>query len=77
MQVAAMLSEPATLTRLRTRYQEDSALVRQTFERTGDGSAAIRRRAQIVGRLICELWDDIAAGAGERDIAIIATGGFG
>ena len=72
-----MLSETATLTRLRTRYQEDSALVRQTFERTGDGSAAIRRRAQIVGRLICELWDDIAAGAGERDIAIIATGGFG
>ena len=45
-----MLSETATLTRLRTRYQEDSALVRQTFERTGDGSAAIRRRAQIVGR---------------------------
>ena len=72
-----MPPEPPTLSRLRTRYQEDSALVRQTFERTGDGSAAIRRRAQIVGTLICRLWDEIAAGAGEREIAIMATGGFG
>lgn len=72
-----MPPEPPTLSRLRTRYQEDSALVRQTFERTGDGSAAIRRRAQIVGNLICRLWDEIAAGAGEREIAIMATGGFG
>jgi [protein-PII] uridylyltransferase len=65
------------LSRLRSRYQDDSALLRQTFERTGDGSAAIRRRAQIVGSLLRELWDDIAAGADQSEIALVATGGFG
>ena len=72
-----MISEPPTLTRLRTRYQEDSALVRQTFERTGNGSAAIRRRAQIVGNLVRQLWDDVVSGADQSGIALVATGGFG
>ncbi|HTW50094.1 MAG TPA: hypothetical protein VMD92_19200 [Acidobacteriaceae bacterium] len=72
-----MISEPPMLSRLRSRYQDDSALLRQTFERTGDGSAAIRRRAQIVGSLLRELWDDIAAGADQSEIALVATGGFG
>jgi [protein-PII] uridylyltransferase len=72
-----MISEPPTLSRLRSRYQDDSALLRQTFERTGDGSAAIRRRAQIVGNLLRQLWDDIAAGADQSEIALVATGGFG
>jgi [protein-PII] uridylyltransferase len=72
-----MISEPPTLSRLRSRYQDDSALLRQTFERTGDGSAAIRRRAQMVGNLLRQLWDDIAAGADQSEIALVATGGFG
>lgn len=72
-----MLSEPPTLSRLRTLYQDDSALLRQTFERTGDGSAAIRRRAQIVGILISNLWDDIARGKDDHEVSILATGGFG
>jgi [protein-PII] uridylyltransferase len=72
-----MISESPTLTRLRSRYQEDSAVLRQTFERTGDGSSAIRRRAQIVGNLLRQLWDDAAAGADQSGIALIATGGFG
>ena len=72
-----MMSEPPTLTRLRSRYQDDSALLRQTFERTGDGSTAIRRRAQIVGNLLREIWDDVAAGGDQSEIALVATGGFG
>jgi [protein-PII] uridylyltransferase len=72
-----MISEPPTLSRLRSRYQDDSALLRQTFERTGDGSAAIRRRAQMVGNLLRQLWEDIAAGADQPEIALVATGGFG
>jgi [protein-PII] uridylyltransferase len=72
-----MISEPPTLSRLRSRYQDDSAQLRQTFERTGDGSAAIRRRAQIVGNLLRELWDDVAAGSDQSEIALVATGGFG
>ena len=72
-----MITEPPTLSRLRSRYQDDSALLRQTFERTGDGSAAIRRRAQIVGNLLRQLWDEIAAGADQSEIALVTTGGFG
>ncbi len=72
-----MISEPPTLTRLRSRYQDDTAQVRQTFERTGDGSAAIRRRAQIVGNLLRQLWADVAAGDDQSGIALVATGGFG
>ena len=72
-----MISEPPTLTRLRSRYQEDSAQVRQAFERNGDGSGAIRRRAQIVGNLLRQLWDEVAAGDDQAGIALVATGGFG
>jgi [protein-PII] uridylyltransferase len=72
-----MISEPPTLTRLRSRYQDDSALLRQTFDRTGDGSSAIRRRAQIVGNLLRQIWEDVAAGADQSELALVATGGFG
>jgi [protein-PII] uridylyltransferase len=72
-----MISESPTLRRLRTRYQDDSALLRQTFERTGDGSAAIRRRAQMVGSLLCQLWQDLVPESEHAPITLIATGGFG
>jgi [protein-PII] uridylyltransferase len=72
-----MITEPPTLSRLRSRYQDDSALLRQTFERTGDGSAAIRRRAQMVGNLLRQIWEEVATGADQAEIALVATGGFG
>jgi [protein-PII] uridylyltransferase len=71
-----MITEPLTLTRLRSRYQDDSAQLRQSFERTGDGSAVIRRCSQIVGTLLRTLWEQVAPGA-QSDIALVATGGFG
>jgi [protein-PII] uridylyltransferase len=72
-----MITEPLTLTRLRSRYQDDSTQLRQSFERNGDGSAVIRRRSQIVGTLLRQLWDHVASAAPQDDIALIATGGFG
>ncbi len=72
-----MIPETPTLSRLRSRYQDDSALLRQTFERTGDGSAVIRRRAQIVGNLLRQIWEEVATGADQAEIALVATGGFG
>jgi [protein-PII] uridylyltransferase len=65
---------------LREQYTQQMALVRQTWERTGDGTAAIRRRASIVDRLLIELWrraftassPDAAAKA-----AMLALGGYG
>ena len=72
-----MITEPPTLTRLRSRYQDDSTQLRQSFERNGDGSAVIRRRSQIVGTLLRQLWEHVAPAAPQDDIALVATGGFG
>lgn len=68
---------PLPLPRLRSRYQDDSAQLRQSFERTGDGSAVIRRRSQIVGTLLRQLWEHFAPVVPQNDIALVATGGFG
>ena len=38
------------------------ALVRQTYERTGDGTAAIRRRSAVVDRILIEMWRRAFAG---------------
>ncbi len=72
-----MVADPLSLERLRSRYQDDFTQLRQNFERTGDGSAAIRRRSQIVGALLCELWGRLVPGSAQADIALVATGGFG
>ncbi len=72
-----MNAEPSSLARLRSRYEEDSTQLRQTFERTGDGSAAIRRRALVVGNLLRQLWEGLAADSPGGEIALVATGGFG
>jgi [protein-PII] uridylyltransferase len=72
-----MITEPLSLTRLRSRYQDDSAQLRQSFERNGDGSAVIRRRSQIVGTLLRQLWDHVAPIQTQNEIALVATGGFG
>jgi [protein-PII] uridylyltransferase len=72
-----MIPEPLTLGRLRSRYQDDSTQLRQSFDRNGDGSAVIRRRSQIVGTLLRQLWESVAPNAAQNDIALVATGGFG
>ena len=41
---------------LREQYLKEMALVRQTCERTGDGTAAIRRRSAVVDRILIEMW---------------------
>ena len=64
---------------LRDQYSQQMAQVRQTWERTGDGSASIRRRASIVDRLLIELWRR-SAGIGlapDAKVAMLAMGGYG
>ena len=41
---------------LREQYTREMVLVRQTYERTGDGTAAIRRRSAVVDRILIEMW---------------------
>ena len=65
---------------LREQYVQQMVLVRQTYDRTGDGTAAIRRRSSIVDRLLIELWrrafgSDPAAAAVKA--SMLALGGYG
>jgi len=70
---------------LKDQYIQQMALVRQTYERTGDGSAAIRRRSSIVDRLLIELWrrafSPEISGQPAPDpnakVALLALGGYG
>jgi len=53
------------------------ALVRQTCERTGDGTAAIRRRSAVVDRILIEMWRRVFAGQPAQNAALLALGGYG
>jgi len=55
----------------------EMALVRQTCERTGDGTAAIRRRSAVVDRILIEMWRRAFAGEPAQNIALLALGGYG
>lgn len=72
-----MTGDGPSLARLRDLYQQESADLRQTFERGGDGSAAIRRRASIVDNLVREIWTSVTGNPERLNIALVAVGGFG
>ena len=67
------------LERFRQQYQQEAFALRESFKRTGDGGATIRRRSQQVESLIRLLWAECTAGYtnGPIPIALVATGGFG
>lgn len=62
---------------LREQYTREMALVRQTCERTGDGTAAIRRRSAIVDRILIEMWRRAFAGQPNQNVSLLALGGYG
>ncbi len=62
---------------LRDEYLREMALLRQNFERTGDGTAAVRRRSSIVDRLLIEIWKRVFAGEPGINATLIALGGYG
>ncbi len=72
-----MTVDLSSLQQLRDLYLQESAEIRQTFERTGDGAAAIRRRAAIVDNVVRQIWQGVAPNPERVNIALVATGGFG
>ncbi len=62
---------------LRDQYAQQMALVRQTYDRTGDGTAAIRRRSSIVDRLLIELWRRAFGADASAKVSMLALGGYG
>jgi [protein-PII] uridylyltransferase len=62
---------------LREQYTQEMALVRQTCERTGDGTAAIRRRSAVVDRILIEMWRRAFNGQPAQNVSLLALGGYG
>ncbi len=62
---------------LREQYLKEMALVRQTCERTGDGTAAIRRRSAVVDRILIEMWRRAFTGSPPLNVSMLALGGYG
>ncbi|HEY1254505.1 MAG TPA: HD domain-containing protein [Terracidiphilus sp.] len=62
---------------LRDQYTQEMILVRQTYERTGDGTAAIRRRSAVVDRILIEMWRRAFNGQPTPGMALLALGGYG
>src|SRR5260370_16405152 len=62
---------------LREQYLREMALVRQTYERTGDGTAAIRRRSAVVDPILIEMWRRAFAGQSALNVSLIALGLYG
>jgi len=66
-----------TVDDLREQYLKEMTLLRQTCERTGDGTAAIRRRSAVVDRILVEMWRRAFADLPARNVALLALGGYG
>src|ERR1700749_3171021 len=62
---------------LRDQYLREMALVRQPGERTGDGTAAIRRRSAVVDRILIEMWRRAFTGQSALNVSMLALGGYG
>jgi [protein-PII] uridylyltransferase len=68
---------PLVIDDLREQYTQQMSLVRQTYERTGDGTAAIRRRSSIVDRVLIELWKRAFGSDPGTRASMLALGGYG
>ncbi len=62
---------------LREQYLREMELVRQTCHRTGDGTAAIRRRSAVVDRLLIEMWRRVSGDRPAQSVSLLALGGYG
>ena len=59
-------------------YQQESESIRERFERSHNGQAAVRERSNLTDSLICELWNQFSASsAGTEKICVAALGGYG
>jgi [protein-PII] uridylyltransferase len=76
--MVASMTDTAFLSQKRDSCQQEVQTLRQSFERTGDGSALIRRRASSVDALFKSLWKQALGKDFERaGVAVVATGGYG
>ena len=60
-------------------YPTETARIRQQFERTGDGRAAVLERSALVDTLLARLYRDWMSTdlAGPENLCLVALGGYG
>ncbi len=72
------MTETGFLFQRRENYQQEFLALRQNFERTGDGSAMIRRRAISIDALFRLVWkQELGKDFDRPGVAVVATGGYG
>src|SRR6266496_1841892 len=74
------MSTAATIrTELRDLYLVESNRIQQAFATSGDGSAAIAQRTELVETILLRLWSQLISGGRDdpKDFALVALGGFG
>jgi [protein-PII] uridylyltransferase len=74
-----MTAASSLIGELRGSIAEESARIARDFAATGDGSAAVAQRTQLIDEILKRLWRDLVSAdeAGPRGFALVATGGFG
>ena len=81
-----MMAASPLIGELRSSLSDESARIRQEFEASGDGRAAVAQRTRLVEDILQRLWREIISPgeaspetASERPVnfALVATGGFG
>src|SRR5439155_899984 len=60
-------------------YSLESAKIRQTFDSTGDGLAAVRERTRLVDGIVTQLYRDLLTSdaSGPQNFSLVAVGGYG
>jgi len=61
---------------LREHYTTESARIRQAFDATGDGAAAVSTRTELVDSLVLQCVERITR-TGSHRVAVVAIGGYG
>src|SRR5271168_1931877 len=74
-----MMAASSLISELRGSLAEESARMARDFAVTGDGRAAVAQRTRLVEDILKRLWRDLVSAdeRGPRDLALVATGGFG
>ena len=61
-------------------YERESEKIRERFEQSHDGHAAVRERSDLIDSLIRELWNEPLTGPASKDkdkVCVAALGGYG
>src|SRR5579864_4521420 len=74
-----MMAASSLISEVRGFLSEETARIRQEFEASGDGRAAVAHRTKLIEDILGRLWREIVSSdeSGPPNFSLVATGGFG